>query len=223
MKELFKKRWFPMVAVIAAFAFVVLVTALLGFRITYAPELENSWEAISAVAAWAGAMGTVAVLIYNHLAIELTQRSVQQAVDLQLFEKRLELYNAIADDAAFYNVPLSLKIAYNEEVYKLYSDIVELCQKLWENICEFAVLFDVKNLYEKEHGNVCCKLYDEYTKEIENQIQLRNDGHLLDVNKKRALSLEKHKADADLIHQEICEKYSQLEKKMRTILNQSIN
>ena len=143
-----------MVAVIAAFAFVVLVTALLGFRITYAPELENSWEAISAVAAWAGAMGTVAVLIYNHLAIELTQRSVQQAVDLQLFEKRLELYNAIADDAAFYNVPLSLKIAYNEEVYKLYSDIVELCQKLWENICEFAVLFDVKNLYEKEHGNL---------------------------------------------------------------------
>ena len=195
----------------------------LGFRITYAPELENSWDAISAVAAWAGAIGTVAVLIYNHIAIELTQKSVRQAVDLQLFEKRLELYNAITDDRAFYDAPLSLKIAYNEQVYQMYSEIVELCQKRWINIIDFAVLFNVKSLYQKEHGNICLELYETYTKEIKHEIHIRNAGHLRDEEKKRASDLEKNKADTDLIHQQICEKYTQLEAQMRTILNQSIN
>lgn len=216
----FHKKFLIGVIVIVVFICVMIA---LGFRITYAPELENSWDAISAVAAWAGAIGTVAVLIYNHIAIELTQKSVRQAVDLQLFEKRLELYNAITDDRAFYDAPLSLKIAYNEQVYQMYSEIVELCQKRWINICDFAVLFNVQSLYQKEHGNVCLGLYEAYTKEIEHQIQIRNTGHLRDVEKKRASALEKHKADTDLIHQEICARYTQLEEKMRTILNQSIN
>ena len=57
------------------------------------------------------------------------------------------------------------------------------------------------------------------SKEIEHQIQLRKDGHLSDAE---PLSLEKHKADADLMHEEICKKYVQLEEKMSSILNQSI-
>ena len=81
------------------------------------------------------------------------------------------------------------------------------------------MLYGIKNLYEKEHGNICGELYAEYTKEIEHQIQLRKDGHLSDAE---PLSLEKHKADADLMHEEICKKYVQLEEKMSSILNQSI-
>lgn len=183
----------------------------------------SGWEIADIIIGAIGVILTVVVLVYNHIAIKLTQRSVQQAVDLQLFEKRLELYNALTDDRAFYDAPLSLKIAYNAEIYQLYSDIVELCKKRWVNICDFAVLFGVKSLYEKDHGNICLELYEAYTREIEHEIQLRNTGHLRDAEKKRASSLESHKADADLIHHEICEKHAQLEEKMRTILNQSIN
>lgn len=182
----------------------------------------SGWDIASVVISGISVILTVAVLVYNHKAIKLTQQSVQQAVNLQLFEKRLELYNAIAGDQAFYDAPLSLKIAYNQEVYNLYLEIMELCKKRWTNICEFSVLYGIKNLYEKEHGNICGELYAEYTKEIEHQIQLRKDGHLSDAEHKRALSLEKHKADADLMHEEICRKYAQLEEKMRSILNQSI-
>lgn len=34
---------------------------LVGFRITYSPRLENSWEAISAIADWAGVIATILV------------------------------------------------------------------------------------------------------------------------------------------------------------------
>lgn len=183
----------------------------------------SGWDIAGVIIGGIGIILTIVVLWYNHKSIELTQRSIRQAIDLQLFEKRLELYNAIAEDTAFYNAPLSLKIAYNEEIYNLHSNIVELCEKRWKNIDEYAALFRANGLYELEHGNVCHELYEAYTKEIEHQIQLRNAGRLTDEDKKKASVLEKHKADADLIHQEICKKYSQLEKKMRTILNQSIN
>lgn len=182
----------------------------------------SEWDIASVVISGISVILTVAVLVYNHKAIKLTQQSVQQAVNLQLFEKRLELYNAIAGEQAFYDVPLSLKIAYNQEVYDLYLEIMELCKKRWTNICEFAVLFGIKNLYEKEHGNVCSGLYAEYTKEIEHQIKLGKDGHLSDAEHKRAVALEKHKTDADLMQEKICKKYAQLEEKMRSILNQSI-
>lgn len=169
-----------------------------------------------------GTFLTLIVLYYNHKSIQLTQKTMQQAIGLQLYEKRLELYNAITDEQAFYVAPLSLKIAYNQEVYNLYSDIVELCEKRWENIYEFAVRFGVNSLYKKAHGNICCELYEEYIKAIKHQIQLRKTGHLSDVDKKNALVLEKHKEDADLMHQEICKKHAELEEKMRTILNQSM-
>ena len=68
----------------------------------------SGWDIAGVVISGISVILTVAVLAYNHKAIKLTQQSVQQAVNLQLFEKRLELYNAISGDQAFYDVPLSL-------------------------------------------------------------------------------------------------------------------
>ena len=45
-------RWFPLLGFIFLLVIVIVVVGLFGFRITYAPEMENSWDAISAVAAW---------------------------------------------------------------------------------------------------------------------------------------------------------------------------
>lgn len=224
LKKFIKGRWFPLSVAFSLAIVVAFVMGSYGWRLTYPSELEINWDAISAVAAWAGAIGTVAVLVYNHKAINLTQRSIQQAIDLQLFEKRLELYNAIGDDTAFYNAPLSLKIAYNDEIYLLYSEIVELCEKRWRKIWEFAELFRVIGLQNREHGNVCHELYKEYSKQIENELRIRKAGApVQDTDDGKVISLENHKADTDLLYEAICKKYAQLEEKMKTTLNQSID
>lgn len=184
----------------------------------------SGWDKASVFIGGIGIVLTLIVLWYNHKSIELTQRSIRQAIDLQLFEKRLELYNAIKDDTAFYNAPLSLKIAYNEEIYLLYSEIVELCERRWEQILQFALVFHVISLENREHGNICHELFEEYTKQIESKIQTMQKGAPAQcANNGKVDSLQNFKANTDLLHKSICQKYNQLEEKMRNILNQSIN
>ena len=50
------KRIFKSVAIwiVVGEALITFVLWCMGFRITYAPELDNNWVAISAVAEWAG-------------------------------------------------------------------------------------------------------------------------------------------------------------------------
>lgn len=223
MKKFIKGRWFPLTVAIIVVVMISIVLGCLGWRITYPKEFENSWDAISAVAAWIGAIGTIWVLCYNHKAIKLTQRSVQQAIDLQLFEKRLELYNAITDKRAFSAVSLSVKIAYTEEIYQLYSDIVELCEKRWAEIWEFAQCFHYIELENYEHENICQELYESYSQKIENQIRKRKNGTFTQTNNNQLISLEEHKATVDSLQKEICDKYALLEQQMKMILEQSIN
>ena len=51
MKRIFKSvvTW-----IVVGELLIALAAWCTGFRITYAPELDNNWDAISAVAAWAG-------------------------------------------------------------------------------------------------------------------------------------------------------------------------
>lgn len=184
----------------------------------------SGWDIASVIIGGIGTILTIIVLWYNHKSIELTQRSIRQAIDLQLFEKRLELYNAIGDDTAFYNAPLSLKIAYNEEIYLLYSEIAELCEKRWAKIWEFVQVFRVIGLENREHGNVCHELYAEYSKQIENELRIQKVGASAQyTDDRKVISLEEYKANTDSLHETICEKYAQLEEKMKTILSQSID
>lgn len=193
-------------------------------RITEELSQTSGWDIAGVIIGGIGTILTIVVLWYNHKSIELTQRSIRQAIDLQLFEKRLELYNAIGDDTAFYNAPLSLKIAYNEEIYLLYSEIVELCEKRWAKIWEFAQVFRVIGLENREHGNVCHELYEEYSKQIENELRIQKLGAPAQyTDDGTVFSLENHKANTDSLHEAICEKCAQLEEKMKTILNQSID
>lgn len=59
-----------------------------GFRVTYAPELENSWDAISGCAAWVGAIGTI-------LAVFFAVTVANKQNKISLFEKRLEVLYTI--------------------------------------------------------------------------------------------------------------------------------
>ena len=105
MKNFIKGRWFPLIVAILIVAIVAFVMALFGWRITYVPGLENSWEAISAVAAWAGAIGTVAAVFS---AIYVANRQNRIA----LFEKRYKVYNEICNCGTF---SYALKLANSKE------------------------------------------------------------------------------------------------------------
>lgn len=92
MKNFIKKKWFAPVAVAFVAVIVILIMAMLGFRITYAPELENDWEAISAVASWVGVLVSFLAIWY---AIQVPKRIADRQDKIALFEKRYECYTLI--------------------------------------------------------------------------------------------------------------------------------
>lgn len=86
---------------VSTFIIVVLIVLyLIGFRITYAPWLDNNWDAISAVAAWAGAIATSVAIWF---AVQSPKRIATQQNRIALFEKRLECFIATAKLIAFSN------------------------------------------------------------------------------------------------------------------------
>lgn len=99
MKKLTEKKWFWPVAVVATVLVIVLILFFCGFRITYAPKLENSWEAISACAGWAGVLasvvGVVASFVAIWYAVQVPKRIADRQDKIALFEKRYECYTAI--------------------------------------------------------------------------------------------------------------------------------
>ena len=64
-----------------------------GFRITYAPTLENSWDAISACASWFSAIASVVAIL---IAIRIPKRIAEQQNTIALFDKRYSAYTAFA-------------------------------------------------------------------------------------------------------------------------------
>ncbi len=91
MKQFIKRRW-PLL--LGAFGIALFVGLLYhkGFRITYAPELENSWDAISACAAWAG---VVASFIAIMVAVWIPKKIADRQDKIALFEKRYDCYTVI--------------------------------------------------------------------------------------------------------------------------------
>lgn len=82
-------RWFPLVVALVIIGAGIIVAFLLGLRITYAPELENSWDAISAVASWAS---VAASFFAVWAAIQIPKKIAKKQDAIALFEKRYELY-----------------------------------------------------------------------------------------------------------------------------------
>lgn len=96
MKNFIKGKWFPLTATFLIVAAVALVMAKFGWRITYAPELENSWDAISAVATWFGVVisviGVIASFIAIWYAIQVPKKIADRQDKIALFEKRYECF-----------------------------------------------------------------------------------------------------------------------------------
>ena len=92
-------RWVPLLGFIFLLVIVIVVVGLFGFRITYAPEMENSWDAISAVAAWVSvivaALSAGASFAAIWTAIRVPQKIADRQDKIALFEKRYKCYIAV--------------------------------------------------------------------------------------------------------------------------------
>lgn len=64
----------------------------MGFRITYAPDLENSWNAISATASWVSA---IASFLAVWSAIQVPKQIAERQIKVDLFEKRYRVYRTL--------------------------------------------------------------------------------------------------------------------------------
>lgn len=97
MKNFIKGRWFPLSVAVAAVLVIAFTLFFCGFRITYAPALESSWDAVSGVASWAGVIiaiaGVVASFLAVWFAIQIPKKIAEQQNKIALFEKRHEVFD----------------------------------------------------------------------------------------------------------------------------------
>lgn len=163
-----------------------------------------------------GLLLTIIVIIYNHKAIKLTQESIKQATSLQLYEKRLELYNSLSSKNAFDvdNIPNAIKIVFSDELYEMYKQIAELCQERLDKIHEFVLIFNI-NYQIPSYFNISEEEFCFFENEINKKIEIMQ-------NEDKIASLQNHRDTVKNIHDEICYKQKQLEQKMKNIINDSI-
>ena len=110
MKRFIKGRWFPLaVAGVCVLAFVLILFCL-GFRITYAPKLENSWEAVSAVAAWGSIIIAMVSAAASFAAVWYAIKISDKQNRVALFEKRHEIFDLYNSCKVFSDL---LKLAKN--------------------------------------------------------------------------------------------------------------
>lgn len=91
MKKLLNKKMI-IPALLLVLIFVIVMFYSLGFRITYAPEIENSWNAVSAVSS---CVGVLASFIAIWFAIRVPKQIAEQQNKIALFEKRFNFYQAL--------------------------------------------------------------------------------------------------------------------------------
>ena len=79
LKNIIKK---PLTWVVIIELIIVIILIKLGFKITYAPQLDNNWEAIGAVGQWAGALVGILipiVVIYIQYSLDKNKREIGES------------------------------------------------------------------------------------------------------------------------------------------------
>ena len=92
MKKIFHSPVTWTILFMCAGAILVAFLYYCGFRITYAPTLENSWAAISACASWFGAIMSACAML---VAIRIPTVIAKQQNKIALFDKRYSAWDAM--------------------------------------------------------------------------------------------------------------------------------
>lgn len=124
-----------------------------GFRIAYAPDLENSWDAVSAFAAWGGVfMSFVAIIV----AIQVPEKIADRQDRIALFEKRLEIYNILSScKTSVYIMEMADKIEDENE-----GKIEDVDEDEGEDILKYLFIIFMENPKEHpEFNRVEARLY----------------------------------------------------------------
>lgn len=181
MKKFITGRWFPLIAaisILASTAGVVLIMIFFGWRFTYAPELETSWDAVSAVAAWAGVITSFIAIWF---AIRVPKKIANRQDRISLFEKRYQVYNLFMNLYATMNVLQNASSKLDNkvitQVFDMYFDVRTVCEdreemyrlrcKEREEIVDLlhsetrkiSVLFPVPEEYEGEIHRIISNIY----------------------------------------------------------------
>lgn len=98
MKKFVKGKWFPLTLAAVIAAIIAFILFLFGFRITYSPELDNNWDAVSAVAAW---VGVIASFVAIWFAIQVPKKIADRQDKIALFEKRYKVYDILNNCISF--------------------------------------------------------------------------------------------------------------------------
>lgn len=85
-------------AICATVCGVLVIMYMLGFRITYNPSIETSWDAVSACASWAAVVSSIGAI---YVAIQIPKVIAERQDKIALFEKRFELYNVLRKCGTF--------------------------------------------------------------------------------------------------------------------------
>lgn len=139
-------------------ASTILVMIFLGWRFTYQPELDNKWDAISAVAAWAGVVVAVASTTASFLAVWFAIRVPQKIADRQnriaLFEKRLscfemigrlrQIYYLIKDETDIETIKKDVVLVYSQNYSRDFNatNFPVLIGELMDQCSQMSFLFD---------------------------------------------------------------------------------
>ena len=115
MKKFIKGRWFPLTVAGVCVLALVLILFCLGFRITYAPKLENSWDAVSAVASWVqviiSILGVIASLVAIWFAIQVPKKIADRQDKIALFERRYECFQFFEECFVLYKKSVEKSLA----------------------------------------------------------------------------------------------------------------
>lgn len=189
--------------------------------INYSLTHPTGWEMASVIISAVSLILTVAVLFYNHRSISLAQKSIKQAIDLQLYEKRLELFKRLSEQNAFLKVPVEIKIVYSDEIYNLYSAISLLCKKRVDLLADYNQRFCLYETIVGQYYNVCDDKMQDIKDYITQKVRELQESKNLDCEH-RANSLIEYQKELEEYTNAISEKYSMLERLMERQLKISI-
>ena len=116
---------------ILIFVMTAVIMGMFGWKITYNPYLENSWNAIDAVGGWvSAAISGVAIWF----AASVPKHIAQEQNKIALFEKRFTSYSVFLKYISF------------AEMLRDVENINELCQVFSLNFMEYGDVTDLKEL-----------------------------------------------------------------------------